>query len=314
VAGAALSPILFYPHKKAKSYGIHLARDVHLMKEAREFSAPERSSRWRRIVALNCVSAFAQIGQYGIPFMLFPLALEPRHRPAVQIGSVNSSLSLGLLLGLILAPRIATSLSYAQTVGIGLAISSIALLCTPFVDDHWWTIAATIAGMGWGLRWIGTETWLFGIAPPETRGRVVGFHESLLAVAAVVGPGVIGVLGAENRSAFLAAACITAVAAIPLLIAGKSGLVANTTDRSRARPGLTKSLGAFFRVGIMIAGVGGLIEGGVISLFPVFAAERDYGPQQIAWVLSIFGLGALLLQFPLGWLTDAKGLKVAAWT
>jgi predicted MFS family arabinose efflux permease len=36
------------------------------------------------------------------------------------------------------------------------------------------------------------------------------------------------------------------------------------------------------------------------------------GAAQIAWLLSIFGAGGLLFQYPLGWLADHRGLRLTA--
>ena len=79
--------------------------------------------------------------------------------------------------------------------------------------------------------------------------------------------------------------------------------------------GVRSVLVGFFAGGALIAGIGGLIEGGIISLYPVFASHKQLDTSEAAWMLSVFGLGAMLLQFPLGWLVDTKGFRTAvAWT
>lgn len=53
-----------------------------------------------------------------------------------------------------------------------------------------------------GLRWIAIETWLYRLAPIEARGRIVGFHETLIAFAGIIAPLLIVAVGAVNASAF----------------------------------------------------------------------------------------------------------------
>jgi MFS family permease len=275
-------------------------------------TADNRRISWRVITALNGVSALAQIGQYGIAFVLFPLALESHAASAFHIALVSSALWVGNLAGLALAPRLIPRCGYRLTVLLGLTISSAALLVTPVVPEKSWALWAALSGLGYGLRWIGNETWLFGISPAEAQGKIVGFHESLLAVAAVIGPALIAVTAEREVLSFIAAAAFTMSAAIPLWMAGRSELSApalNSTSAQRPRGRVT--LLAFLTLAPFIAGIGGLIEGGTISLFPVFASEIGLDTRQSAWTLSIFGLGAMLLQFPLGWLADSRGIKVA---
>lgn len=186
-------------------------------------------------------------------------------------------------------------------------------MIAPFIDTSWWTFWAALSGVGYGLRWIGNETWLFGIVPNESRGRIVGFHESVLALAAVIGPGLIALTGAQHWIAFAAASAFTLSAGLPLWLAGRSTMPTTAGSRStqpnwvRIRSALT----GFLAGGTLIAGIGGLIEGGTVSLFPVFASDKPLDTSEAAWMLSVFGLGAMLLQFPLGWLVDAKGFRTA---
>ncbi|MBW4048489.1 MAG: MFS transporter [Proteobacteria bacterium] len=65
-------------------------------------------------------------------------------------------------------------------------------------------------------------------------------------------------------------------------------------------------------LGLAIAIAGSLVEGAFTGLFPLFGTARGLGAPQIAWLLSIFGTGGLLFQYPLGWLADHRGLRLTA--
>ena len=153
-----------------------------------EPTAHSERRQWRVIFALNTVSTLAQIGQFGIAFALFPLALQARGAPAWEIGAVSSALWTGNLLGLIYAPRVISRIGYNRTVYAGLLISGIALFIAPHLPLYCWWSVAILTGLGMGLRWIANETWLFGAVPRESQGRIVGLHETLLGIAVVAGP------------------------------------------------------------------------------------------------------------------------------
>lgn len=276
-------------------------------------TAPPTPTRWRGIAALNASSAIAQVGQHGIAFILFPLALEAQGLPAWQIGVISSAVWLGMLLGLLVAPGVVARLGHGATVGTGLAASCLALVLTPMLPWQAWAATAALCGVGLGLRWIGLETWLYSVVPDQARGRIVGFHEALLGGAAVAGPALIAVLGANGRS-FVAAAFFSAAAAMPLWWAREVRLpkAGRPPRNGWSRIDVTAALRKYASLGPAIAGLGGVIEGALVGLYPVYAASRGFETTQTAWLLTVFGVGAMLLQFPLGWMVDACGLRRAA--
>jgi MFS family permease len=73
------------------------------------------------IAVLDATSLLAQIGQYGIAFVLFPLALQARGVAAWQIGVVSSALWLGMLVGLLMAPSWVARHGHLATLLAGLA-------------------------------------------------------------------------------------------------------------------------------------------------------------------------------------------------
>jgi predicted MFS family arabinose efflux permease len=63
---------------------------------------------------------------------------------------------------------------------------------------------------------------------------------------------------------------------------------------------------------MQLAGACGLVDGALTSLFPVFGLGRHFSEMQIALMLTVIGIGGLVLQYPLGWLSDRKGLMRAS--
>ena len=62
----------------------------------------ENAIDWRTIIALNLVSTVAQIGQFGIAFVVLPLWLAQQELSAGLLGLFASSLWFGQLPGLAL--------------------------------------------------------------------------------------------------------------------------------------------------------------------------------------------------------------------
>jgi MFS family permease len=266
------------------------------------------------IAALNATSLLAQIGQYGIAFVLFPLALQARGAAAWQIGVVSSALWLGMLAGLLMAPSVVARRGHLATLLCGLAASVLALALTPWFPLPGWLATAFVTGLGLGLRWIGLETWMYAVAPVHARGRIVGLHEALLGIAAVLGPVVVAWFGALAATPFLVAALSVALAVVPLVGTRAIRLVrAPVAPPARASAQrLVAELRRYRSAGVLIAGLGGMIEAAWLALFPVYAAAHGLDAERVAWLLTLFGIGAMAWQFPIGWLADATGLRGVA--
>ena len=260
--------------------------------------------RTNSIVALNAVSALAQIGQFGLATALFPIALEAKGATAQTIGIVSAAFWLGMLLGLLIAGKLTRKFGYRNTVMLGLLASALSFICTPFIHWVWWSLPATIIGVGMGLRWIGNETWLYRLAPIEARGRIVGIHETLIAVASILGPFMIVLVGGTKPTAFWFGAAACSVAIAPLFAAMQLPATDNIAHNQVQK---NTNWSFWLALGGLIAGFGGWIEGSVIALLPIYAADM-HAASQSAWLLTIFGIGTFVFQYTVGWLSDRNGV------
>ena len=271
------------------------------------------TQRTTSIIALNAVSTFAQIGQIGLGTTLFPLALEAKKVSPEMIGLTSASLGLGMLAGLLVAGRLTRILGYRNTVIVGLLLGAASFILTPLLDWHWWAMTAAVIGFGTGLRWIANETWLYRLAPETARGRIVGIHETLISVATVVGPLIIVALGIAKPTVFLVAATCLVAGCLPIFYASKLNAVDEiSTSKIASKFNLNQFLLFWLGLGGLIAGLGGWIEGSLVALLPVYVSDIGLASQNTAWLLTLFGIGALVCQYPVGWLADHKGVTFTA--
>jgi MFS family permease len=268
---------------------------------------------WRTIGALNVVSAMAQVGQFGIAFVMLPVWLAEQGLDASQLGVFAASLWLGQLPGLGLAPRLCERLGERWVIVLGLLCTVSAFLWISIVGWPFWLVGGFLAGFGLGLRWIGVEPWLYRIAPAEARGRLVGFHETLIALAPIVAPLLANFFGMHGHALFWIGTTFTVGALLPLALARTP--VGEVTSHVAQGPWLTRLLSArerVFKQGVVIASVGGMMEAAVSGLFALFTHDHGMTVNQTADLLAVFGLGGLLMQYGVGWLADHRGVCRAA--
>jgi MFS family permease len=189
-----------------------------------------------------------------------------------------------------------------------LAMAGMALAVWPF-----WLAGGALAGLGLGLRWIGLEPWLYRIAPAEARGRLVGFHETLIALAPIVAPVLANQFDLQGRAVFWIGAAFTASALLPLMLA-RTASPEITLPESLHSPKVARvpRWDRVLQQGVVIALAGGMMEAAVSGLFALFTQDRGLSASQTADLLAVFGLGGLLLQYAVGWLADHQGLRATA--
>jgi MFS family permease len=216
----------------------------------------------------------------------------------------------------LVAGQLTRTLGYRITVIIGLVVSALSFAVMPLIDWQWWLIPAAAIGFGLGLRWIANETWLYRLAPAHARGRIIGIHETLISIAAILAPLIIVGVGAIKPSAFWIAGAIIMVAILPLFIASNLPAVENSNQDNTSivlpilnlSKNLKHSIAFLMGFGALIAGLGGWMEGSILAFLPVYCADIGLASSNVAWLLTILGVGAMTCQIAIGWLADNKGV------
>lgn len=274
-------------------------------------SPPELQTDWRSIAALNLTSTLAQVGQFGVPFIVLPVWLTEHGASAHHLALYAAALWAGHLPGLALAPRLCLRFGPRRVIAAALLFSliALALISTGMLSST--VMGGLLAGTGMGLRWIALEPWLYHIAPDEARGRLVGFHETLIGLAPIVAPALCGWLGIAGSVPFVLAAGFIGAAILPLSMARPDPHAyrpPEITGEARAR----RRHEAVFVAGVGVALIGGMSESAFAGLFPLYTQGRSLDAAQTATLLTLFGIGGVALQYPMGWLADHRGLRSAA--
>ena len=268
---------------------------------------------WRTIAALNAVSTLAQVGQFGIAFVVLPVWLAEHGLDAAHLGMFAASLWLGQLPGLAIAPWLCKRLGPRWVIVLGLACTVCALPWIAVSAWPHWMAGGMLCGLGLGLRWIGVEPWLYRIAPAEARGRLVGFHETLIALAPIVAPVLASYLGLQGNAIFWIGVGFALAALVPLAFASAPAKEAQYHPIEKTPERAFASLrDTVFRQGVVIALLGGMLEAAVSGLFAPFTQGRGLDVGHTADLLAVFGLGGLLMQYGVGWLADHRGVDFAA--
>jgi MFS family permease len=270
------------------------------------------------IVALNAVSAIAQLAQMGIVYPLIALWLADKNISASEIGLVGSAQWAGMLFGILYAPHLMHATKARTLVIIGCVGSGLAALVMPWIPASMlfpWCMVSAVFGFGIGLRWIGNESWLYSIISGAQRGRVVGIHETFIHLSQTIGPLLIAWMGIATTNIFYFGAAFAGAAVLPLFWANIPMRTINAEKPAtvhRFLLGMARDIKHGF--GIRLGFLAGVIDGVLFGMLAVYEVRSGASTEQAAVIMTVFGVGGLLTSAPFGWLSDKYGLSFATAT
>jgi MFS family permease len=263
-----------------------------------------------RIDGLAVGAAIASISAVGIALglglPLLSVILDRRGVGATMIGANTAFAGIASLIAAPLVTPIARRLGVAATMLLAILVSALAAIGF-LVFDHLaaWFALRFVFHFAVTTLFILSEFWISAAAPPERRGLVLGLYATFLSLGFAVGPWLFSQVGSSGPLPFYLAAGILCAAAIPILAAWY---------RQPAMPAAEAgSAGAFRRYVVMVPTataavlVFGAVESGGFALFPVYGERIGFPEGDAALLLTAIGLGNVLLQVPIGLLSDRVG-------
>jgi MFS family permease len=251
--------------------------------------------------AISSVTVFGVGIGLGAP--LLSLILEARGIAASLNGLNAACTFLGVIVGPLLATRAVRWIGIRPYLLACLGVDIALFLLMKLFDTlmAWFALRIALGIVGSSI-FTTTEAWINILAQDATRGRIIGLYIASLSAGFATGPLLLSLTGISGWAPFIAASIVTAVAAVPLLAVGSTG-----HELGRERAG--NPLGFFVRAPFITAAAAlfGLYEAALLSLFPVWGLRVGLDARHAAATVSAVYFGAILLQVPVGWLSDKLG-------
>ena len=166
-----------------------------------------------------------------------------------------------------------------------------------------WFALNLLSGIAMSLRWVLAEALIAEFCPPAQRGRYVGVFQTMVSATFIIGPAALVWLGPANA---LTLWVVIGFNVLGLLWTTLIPPVPDAVDAGTARVGLRGLWHALTAHPIiMLAGfVGGFFETGVTSILPLYGLALGLSASAAAVMVSISGLGGVVLMIPAGLLAD----------
>jgi MFS family permease len=256
--------------------------------------------RWSLAAAISCIAVFG-IG-IGIGGPLLSLMLETRGTDSSITGLNAGAGFIGVVLGPLLMPRLVARFGFKNFLLTMLPLSLVLfLLLKPFDSLGAWFVLRFFGGVSGSSIFAATEAWISQLAGDTGRGRVMGIYTASLAAGFATGPAVLTVTGIAGWSPFVACTAIEIVAMLPLLaVRGGAAKIEHAGSHPLEMMARMKSV-------VLIVILFAMYEGATIALLPVWGARAGLSVATAASLISAVFIGAILLQIPVGYLSDLVG-------
>lgn len=236
----------------------------------------------------------------GLLFALLPLRMQSEGLSLTGIGVVTTAYGLGFLLGCFLGPVIIRRVGHIRAfASLAVVVSALILGFTLADSVASWAILRALMGIAMaGLLTI-MDGWVSARATSSHRGRILSIYMVCTKIAMMLSPLGIAFGSIEADGLFMAVSAMMGLSLVPV--------AATVTEEPPAPRFARIDLNGLFRIApsaVVGAFVVGSINAAVIAIAPVYGTRVGLPPDQAAGLLFALQGGSLLLQWPLGWLSD----------
>lgn len=215
-------------------------------------------------------------------------------------GVIQASYYTGMIIGALFLEKLIHQKGHIRAFSICAGACSAILLVQSFSNSPWlWLLCRFIAGYCVAGFFIIIESWLLLLASETTRGRILSIYMIVLYTAVSIGQYGIGLVPIDSVMPFNLTVIFCAASIIPVCL------------MKAASPTLTepKYLNIFYLfkktpLGFLGILVSGLQLGAFYAIGPIFAQISGYSILQISAVMAVTIFGGMVLQWPVGKLSD----------
>lgn len=236
----------------------------------------------------------------GMHFTLIGLRGGIEGFSAAELAIVTSSYFVGFLSGARFSPLLIRRVGHVRVFAALGSFMSAGLIAFPLVTEPWaWTILRLLIGFCMSGIYVTAESWLNDAATNETRGKVLSAYMIAQTLGIIGAQGLLTLGDAATSVLFIGASILVSVSFAPILLSASQVPTIEVAQPMSLRQLYSGSpLGT---VGIFLLGSAYATQAGMGA---VFGSQIGLTASNIALFVAMLFAGALLMQYPIGWLSD----------
>lgn len=262
-------------------------------------TAESDSARRRGLVGVIMAMAIVNL-VYGITFPLLALVLDGQGVNKTLIGLSTVSQAAAILAIAPFAPRLLHRYEPARIMQTVTVVVAVLLLVAGSFPNVWlWFPLRFLIGAFNAMLWIASEALINDLAEERSRGRVIGIYSSAGAAGFALGPLLLILTGSQGMLPFVATSSLVLAASVPLFFAHGHRMA----ESGLPHEGVWKLF--LLAPVIMLANVTyAAAAESMITFFPLFGIHLGTSEAFALFLVTMVGVGSMVLILPLGWLAD----------
>ena len=218
----------------------------------------------------------------------------------LEMSIVVSAYFAGFLGGSRMAPNMIRRVGHVRVFAALASLISAVMILYPTVVDPWvWTLARVVIGFCFSAVYVTAESWLNNAATNENRGQALSLYMIIQTIGIVLAQALLLTADPSGYVLFVIPSILVSIAVTPILLS-----ISPTPAFDTTKP---MSLRALFQVS-PLGCTGMFLLGGVFAaqfgMSAVYGTAADLSVAQISTFVSTFFIGAIITQYPIGWLSD----------
>ncbi len=256
-------------------------------------------STLRLVSSLLLGVAFLMVGAGGLSTIL-AFRMGEAGLPSTVVGIVTAMYFVGLVLGTGFCHRLITTVGHIRAFAALGSLMSAATLAHALTLDPWlWGALRFVVGFTTVGMYMCTESWLNEKSSNEIRGQVFSLYQVVLYLAQGVGQFMINIPDQHGMVLYILTSILMSLAIMPVAMTRVSA--PELPKPVRFRLGRLWNISPTGMTGSLAAGTA---MGAFYGLGALFAQQAGLETHQTAQFMGAVILGGLLLQWPIGKLSD----------
>lgn len=223
-----------------------------------------------------------------------------------ELSLIGSAYFLGFLGGSSMAPKFIARVGHVRVfAALGSLISAIVISYPIVSDPYVWMALRVMIGFSLSGVYVTAESWLNNSATNETRGQSLSAYMLMQMFGLVAAQGILAVGDPTDWMLFVIPSILVSLSFAPILLSAQP-----TPSIEETRPMTLRQLyttSPFASVSMLFMGA---VFAGQFAMAAVYATEVGLNLQQLSAFVSAIFVGAIILQYPIGYMSDRMDRRI----
>ena len=223
-----------------------------------------------------------------------------------EMSLVMAAYFVGFLGGSRMAPEMIRRVGHVRVfAALASLISSVMILYPLLSNPVVWIVGRVVIGFCFSGVYVTAESWLNNAASNENRGKALSLYMIVMMLGVVVAQALMLVADPSGYETFIIASMLISVSFAPILLS-----ISPTPAFESTKPMSLRQIMNISPLGCVGMFLLGSVFSAQFGMSAVYGAEAGLTVAQISFFVGSFYVGALLWQYPLGWLSDRMDRRV----